>query len=218
MADKYVYVRANDGSKPNKKLVGMSDNTYAEQVIAHPPVALLTDGAGPSQRIRVDVGQTGFFAGRMMYAYYKFSLPVGQSIRFKFVSPVDWIVYGFELLVRGGGAGISFYTEDGVTETDAFETDITPHLSNNMSERPNLSYTALVAIQTGGELTGGTEVDYIESQTASQQIAAASIISGIEGERGLAAGTFYARMAPLSGVNDTTVGVIRLVWEEREAV
>lgn len=41
---------------------GHTDAT--KMVVAHPPLVLMTDGNGPNARLRVDVGQTGFFAGR----------------------------------------------------------------------------------------------------------------------------------------------------------
>ena len=47
-----------------KLLVDRGDGTHAERVEAYPPAKLMTDGDGPYSRIRVDTGQTGFFAGR----------------------------------------------------------------------------------------------------------------------------------------------------------
>ena len=47
-----------------KLLVDMQDGTHAERIEAYPPKVLMTDGNGSYARLRVDVGQTGFFAGR----------------------------------------------------------------------------------------------------------------------------------------------------------
>lgn len=45
-----------------KRLIDRQDGTYAERVEAYPPKVLMTDDDGPYARVRVDVGQTGFFA------------------------------------------------------------------------------------------------------------------------------------------------------------
>ena len=44
-----------------KLLVDRQDGTYAERVEAYPPSKLMTDSDGDYARLRVDVGQTGFF-------------------------------------------------------------------------------------------------------------------------------------------------------------
>ena len=55
---------------------------------------LLTDRAGASQRLRVDPGQTGFFAGRMFRSYTEQVLPAaGSPVSFRFTSPVDFILW-----------------------------------------------------------------------------------------------------------------------------
>lgn len=213
--DKTFYVRTDDGSRPVKRLIDKNDGTHAERVEAYPPHKLLTDGDGPNARLRVDVGQTGFFAGRIMYAYYKINLAVASSVQFKFIAPCDFILYGVSMQVRQGGAMLQIFEPGSTTETGAFSTPVVVHLANAMSERPTPFYTPQVTIFTGGTFTGGDEVDYLEAQTASQQVSASSIVEGLEGERGNPAATYYSRLSPLSGVNDTTLGVLRLAFEER---
>jgi len=47
------------------------------QPSAVPPMNILTDkGTGPNSRLRVDVGQTGFFAGRMFRNYIEALIPL----------------------------------------------------------------------------------------------------------------------------------------------
>ena len=62
-----------------KLLTDMGDGTHAERVEAYPPKVLMTDGNGTYARMRVDVGQTGFFAGREARTFHEFAIPTGQS-------------------------------------------------------------------------------------------------------------------------------------------
>jgi hypothetical protein len=47
-----------------KLLIDRNDGAFAERVEAYPPTKLMTDNDGDYARLRVDVWQTGFFAGR----------------------------------------------------------------------------------------------------------------------------------------------------------
>lgn len=90
------------------------------------------------------------------------------------------------------------------------------HRVNQMSEQPSPLYTPQITISTGGTVTGGTEVDYIEALVASQSVSRSSLVVEQEGERGLPGGViFYGKLTSLSGVNDTSLWVLRFVWTER---
>ena len=62
-----------------KALVDHADGTWKERVEAYPPVRLMTDNDGPFARLRVDVGQTGFFAGRTFRTFQKLTVASGTS-------------------------------------------------------------------------------------------------------------------------------------------
>lgn len=176
-------------------------------------IPLITDNMGPSQRLRVDVGQTGFFAGREFRAYYEFSVALATTQCFRFTSPVDFILWSQALAVDAGGIRLEAFT--GVITPSGTWTPITPIGKNRMIERPEPYYTPVATIETGGEFTGGTAVDLIRVRSASQSVAAASVGATQEDERGLPPGTYYIRLAPLDGVNDTSTGMYSISWEER---
>ena len=103
-----------------KLLVNSSDGTYAERVEAYPPVKLMSDNDGDHARLRVENGQTGFFAGREARTFYEFSIASGATQVIKVVAPVDTIVEDLALeldlasvrleLVTGGTEGGTFST------------------------------------------------------------------------------------------------------------
>lgn len=171
---------------------------------------LMTDGGyGESRRIRVDNGQTGFFAGREFRSFYEFSIATGASVVIKFTSPVDFILFEQSLTVDAGG--IKYTAELPGTEGGSFTT--MPVIGKNrMAQRPTPYYAAQATIGVGGTLTGGTVVDTARVVTAgatAQQVT----VGGSSDERGLPAGSYYVRLANLS--NGTSTGVYSLFWEER---
>lgn len=180
------------------------------------PTSLVTDnGTGPSARIRVDPGQTGFFAGRMFRNYHEALIPVaGPSVQFRFTSPVDFILWQQNLDLTQGALEMRVYT--GATPSGTY-VDKTPIGVNRMAERPQPYYDAQCRIGFGGNFTGGTEVDLLKLR-ASAANNTANNVGGDFSERGLPAGTYYGRFSTLTGgvtVNDAAQMVYLLLWEER---
>lgn len=177
------------------------------------PKILLTDRDGPSQRLRVDPGQTGFFAGRMFRAYYEFSIPnVGPPVYFKFSSPVDFILWSQHLEIDTGGVKLQAFT--GATPSGTF-TALPAIGVNRMVERPQPYYTSVAGLSIGGTFTDGTEVDLLRVRAASQLVSATNVDGGQDSERGLPAGDYWIKITPLVGINDTSNGIYRIIWEER---
>lgn len=183
---------------------------------AHIP--LLTDRQGPSQRLRVDPGQTGFFAGRMFRSFVNLVIPVaGPAVSFKFVSPVDFILWSQVLTLTQGAIQLDVYA--GATEATAFSTSLPIIGVNRMSERPQPYYTPLVTISSGGTFTGGTLVDTMLVNSGSNLGNSASQNTGGETtERGLPAGTYFGTFSTLAGgiaPVDAAHLLYSLTWEER---
>ena len=177
------------------------------------PLSLLTDNDGPSQRLRVDPGQTGFFAGKMFRTYREFSVPtIGPAVYLRFTSPVDFILWQQSLEVDLGGIRLEVFT--GATPSGTW-TLVPPVGVNRMVSRPQPYYAAQAGIYTGGTFTGGTEVDLLRARCASQTVSASNVGVGQDNERGLPAGDYYIKLSPLAGTNDTAVGIYRIIWEER---
>ena len=179
-------------------------------------IPLLTDRQGPSQRLRVDPGQTGFFAGRMFRSYLEQVIPVaGPSVQARFTSPVDFILWSQTLTLTQGALRVEIFT--GATPGGSWTT--LPAIGvNRMAERPQPYYTPLCTVEYGGTFTGGTAVDLLMVRAAGQNGQASNVGGDGGSERGLPAGTYYIRFSTLTGglnVTDAAQMLYALTWEER---
>lgn len=208
MADKFARIFGG----VLRRLTDMRDATYAERVIAHPPFDLLTDGGdGPNRRIRVDVGQTGFFAGREFRTFREFSIAAGQTLVVRIVVPINVILaeQGVEL----DDGSIRVTNASGGTPGGSF-SEVLPIIGkNNMSDRPSPFYTSAVVFSAGGTHTGGFvfDVHRIVAATATAQKSSVGRIVG--DERGVAAATYYVRYENFG--SGTATGTFWYIWEER---
>lgn len=182
---------------------------------------LITGGGigGVSPRIRVDPGQTGFFAGKMFRAFFNGIIPkAGPAVQFRFTSPIDFVLWTQELELTQGSLQLEVYT--GATPSGTW-TPLTPIGVNRMAQRPTPYYAAQVTIDTSvggtGNFTGGTRVDLLQVRTSSTN-GTASNVGNQFSERGLPAGVYYGRLQTLAGgltVNDDAQYKYSLAWEER---
>lgn len=175
------------------------------------PKILLTDSEGPSQRLRVDVAQTGFFAGREFRTFYEFSIAAGASVYLKFVSPIDFQLFEQSLTVDAGSIRFAAYT--GGTEAGSFNTALPIIGKNRMASRPQPYYNAQITLHTGGSVSGGTEVEVFRVITSGATAQQVTVGGAQSTERGLPAGTYYLRLQNIS--SGTATGVYSLFWEER---
>lgn len=184
------------------------------------PNALITGGgiAGISPRIRVDPGQTGFFAGRMFRTYLEAVIPVaGPAVSFRFTSPKDFILWVQLLELTQGALRLEVFT--GAITPSGTWTQLPIIGINRMAERPTPFYVPTVTVETGGSFTGGTAVDLMLIRSGSNQGSNSSQNTGGErSERGLPLGVYYGRFSTLTGgvaVPDAAQMVYSLAWEER---
>lgn len=180
------------------------------------PFLLLTDKAGPSQRIRVDDGSTGFFAGKVFRSYLEAIIPTaGPAVSARFTSPIDFILLSQTLTLTQGAIRAEIFT--GATESGTW-TNLPVIGVNRMSSRPTPLYTPQVTVATGGSFSGGTAVDLLMVRTAQQNASASNVAGILPDGRGLPAGTYYIRLSTLTGgltVNDAAQLVYAIEWEER---
>lgn len=167
------------------------------------------------RRLRVDIGQTGFFNGRFFRSYIESLIPInGPSVQFRFTSPVDFILWTQILELTQGALELRVYT--GATSTGTWTQR--PVIGvNRMSQRQSPYYVTQSTLETGGNFTGGTEVDLIKVRTSSANNSASNVGFGIS-ERGLPAGVYHGRFQTLTGgvnVNDAAQMIYSVVWEER---
>jgi hypothetical protein len=192
-----------------KLLTDMGDGTHAERIEAYPPKVLMTDDDGEWARLRVDVGQTGFFAGREFRTFYEFSIPTGTTQVIKVVAPIDTIVqtFGAELDL----ASLRVELRYGGTEGGTFNTQLPSFKANSMSTAS--SYAGQVTMAVGGTHTGGTVVDLLTLISGANVNKALSISATEELPQGFPAGTYYIKLINTDGA--TATGIFRARWEER---
>ena len=208
MADKFARVFGSF----LRRITDMRDGTWSERTVAHPPFDLLTDGGdGPNRRLRVDIGQTGFFAGREFRTFREFSIAAGQTLVLKIVVPINAILS--EQSVELDAGSIRITNASGGTPGGSFAETLPIIGKNNMSERPLPLYTPQIVFTAGGTHTGGFIFD-IHRVVAATATAQQSTVGNIIGdERGVAAGTYYVRYENFG--SGTATGTLWFFWEER---
>ena len=181
------------------------------------PLRLLTDRGGPSQRLRVDDGSTGFFAGRVFRSYLEQVIPTaGPAVSARFTSPIDFILLSQQLVLTQGALRCEVFT--GTITPSGVWTSLPIIGVNRMAERPQPYYSPQCTAEFGGSFTGGTAVDLILLRSSAQNASAQNVSGAIPDGRGLPAGTYYIRFSTLAGgltVNDAAQMVYSIEWEER---
>lgn len=172
---------------------------------------LVTGGglAGISPRLRVDVGQTGFFAGREFRTFREINLATSAVLVFKLVFPVNTIVWRLGIEITAGDVRVENVSSG--TEGGTFSETLPVVPRNAMTERPTPLYTPVNTILTGGTYTGGTVSDVLMAKTAGNSNFADSIGTQEGDERAAPPGTYFVRMTAVEAVT----GVFKLRWEER---
>ena len=196
----------------SKRWVDMGDGTHAERYISHPPFDLLTDGGtGPSRRLRVDVGQTGFFAGREFRTFREFAIPAGQTLVLRVTVPINVILMEQALEIDAGSLRIT--NASGGTPGGTFSETLPIIGKNNMTDRPSPFYVNQVTFHAGGTHTGGFVFDIhraVAATATAQQITVGNVVGD---ERGVAPNTYYIRYENIG--SGTATGTLWLIWEER---
>lgn len=192
-----------------KLLVDRQDGTYAERIEAYPPKVLMTDSDGSYARLRVDVGQTGFWAGREAATFLKFDIPTATTQVIKVVAPLNTVVQilGASLIL----GIVEIELVQGGTEGGAFSTPLPVYRTNVMTTAS--AYTPQVTMATGGTHTGGTVLNMLILNAGSPAAQAHEVVASNDLPFGFAAGTYYIRIVNVDGSN--AKGVFRARWEER---
>ena len=172
-----------------------------------PTPIMSTSDDGASARLKVDVGQTGFWEGRE----FRFEYEISDPIVFKFVSPVDFILQNQVLASHDGVATLAVYLANQGTPSGVFNVPagITPN--NAMSTAP--SYTGVITINSGGTFTPSSNDpnfarEYIKSRASTATAQRSTVGANAAPERGLPAGEYY-----LAFTGDDAS--YRLLYEER---
>jgi hypothetical protein len=159
--------------------------------------------------MRVDVAQTGFFAGREFRTFLELDMANGEVVVIRADVPVDIILFKLETSIVSGE--LRSETIIGGSEGGTFDQDLPIFPRNTMSERPTPIYEPLVDLTTGGTHTGGTLLDVVLNKTADNANFAGSVGAGTQDERGVGAGLYHFRLTATGAVR----GIFRGQWEER---
>lgn len=212
-----------------KKLVDMGDGTHAEQSIAHPPFDLLTDGGdGTNRRIRVDPGQTGFFARREFRIVREFSsvagadagvIPTGQSVLIRSIVPINTILMSLRFSADQGHLRMTTWrggapTIGGVAAT--FPNAMTAIPANAMTEAAAYSPQVVTAASNASAtvvMTGSARVDVERVKVATATGQASTAQAAEDDQRGVSAETYYIWIQNISAGD--LEGVLKARYEER---
>ena len=187
-----------------KLLVDRGDGTHAERIEAYPPSVLMTDGDGEYARLRVDVGQTGFWSGKQFRTFQKLSIASGGSVAIRATVGVNIVLYetlfttedsSIEVQLRAGGTAAGPWTAMPVLR------------KNTMTTAPVI--TSQVTMDYDGGHTGGVVIDTIRV-TAGNKTAN---VGGTDSERGVGPGTYYYVITNTGNLTATVV--FSGWWEER---
>lgn len=170
------------------------------------------------RRLRVDVGQTGFYEGREFRTFFEFNIPSGNVQVFKFVAPIDFMLFEQTLNVDAGS--IRFQAITGATEVATFNTTLPVIGKNRMAQRKQPYYTPVITVTThaapvalNSGITGGTVVENTRIVAANATAQQQTVSGGAQSERGLPVGTYYLRLHNFG--SGAATGVYSLFWEER---
>lgn len=171
-----------------------------------------TDNDGDNRRLRVDVAQTGFFAGREFRTFLRLNMAPSSVLVVRAVTPINIILFKLQASIQSGELDIS--TQVGGTPGGSFSSALPALRTNTMSTIPQPPYVGQVVLASGGTLDGGTEISALRLKTSNNTNQASSVGSEAQDERGIAAGTYYFVLSNLSAT-DSVVGIFEARWEER---
>ena len=171
------------------------------------------------RRLRVDVGQTGFFEGREFRMVRKIVVPAATPRVFRFTSTVDFILFEQHLAVTTGDLEYYAWRSTQGTPSGTFTNIPVPPIGKNISanfrDYGAGRYTSNVTIASGGDFIPTdveVYVDYDRAKTSSATAQRQSVSGGDDSVRYLAAGTYYLKITSLDG---TSEGRFAIAWEER---
>ncbi len=164
-------------------------------------------------RLRVDVGEAGFYEGRQFRIDYLIDIPSGATRVIKFETGGDTLLLSSLIDIDDGAIDYSVYA--GGVEGGTFGDPVTIWKTNLMSTSPAPEPRAVVT--TGGTLdASGVEANTRIRLRTSNSSAQRETVSGIANDlRGFPSTTAYIVMKSLGGAQGAISGTLKLRWEER---
>lgn len=172
---------------------------------------LLTDSDGPNARLRVDVAQTSFFAGREFRTFRELSIAQAAILVIRAVVPVDTILLNLTLRLDAGIVRLS--TIAAGVAGGVFAETLPIIGKNRMASAPVIA--PQIVLTAGGTVTGGTTIDIMRVAAQSQGGTAASSVGGsTDDARGILPGTYFFKLESIG--SETATGTFSAFWEERQ--
>lgn len=156
----------------------------------------------------------GFLDGREFRVSHRLSVAAATPVVLKFVSPVDFDLLFQNLSCDVEGLEFKAYRSAQGVEGGTFST-VVPIYGTNIQSTVK-PYTRQVTITTGGTFTpngGEAAVETIRLRTSGATAQHTTVGSRVDGERGLAANTYYLVFTNLTGTG-TAEGVYNLIFQE----
>ncbi len=203
-----LWVRGSTGPIHCETLVDSRSSTF-DRVDLSPD--LYTSGTEGFRRLRVDVGQTGFFEGREFRTFYELNIPTATSVYIRFTSPIDFIIFEQSLTLDSGS--IRFTALSGATAGGTYSNTLPVVGKNRMASRKAPFYSPQSTVASGGTASGGSIVELFRVVAANATAQQQTVLGAASTERGLPAGTYFLRLENIG--NGAATGVYSLIWEER---
>lgn len=191
-----------------KLLVDRGDGTHAERVEAYPPKVLMTDNDGPYARVRVDVAQTSFWAGREFRTFQELTIAAGATATIRATVGVNIVLFDTSLIIDAGVVRMDLFAGGSAAG---------PWTSMPVIRKNTMSTTPVVASQVtldyDGAYTPGVMIDRTRISASSQGGVGSSVGAYQGSERGVGPGTYY--YAITNEGNQTSKVIFKGHWEER---
>lgn len=178
------------------------------------PSDILTTQTPGVRRVQVDVGQTGFFAGREFRSFREFSIPPGAPLVIRSTIPETLkgvIIQSMRLSCYQGGLILRSW-RDGTPGGSWTPSQTLPN--NAIPDVPG--YQQQLVLEHGGTLTGATLLaDVVIAYANENGKSSTTTVAAVDGERGVAPGVYFVELTPIAGVSVNSLGTLSTVWEER---
>lgn len=166
-------------------------------------------------RLPVDIGQTGMTTGRAFRLSREIILTSGQTLWWKFTSPVDFALQEQFFTGDVGFFIFKVFAAANVTPSGTFNATVPMFGKNRSSERPTPFYEQQSAMLAGGSATvidSDLYVDVARIKTSGATAQQTTVGAGISSERFLPAGDYYLRF---QDQGSGSAGCYYLTVEER---
>ncbi len=165
------------------------------------------------RRLQVDVGQTGFFAGREFRAYRELAITATPLI-VRVVVPAGLkgiLLQDMRLSCYQGSIQMRAYR----LATPGGSWTSVPVWPNNGI--PDVAgYVGQVTIDQGGTISSPSQQsDALVAYANETGKSSTTTVTSTHGERGLTPGTYYLEFSRLAGTTVDGLGIFSAIWEER---